>query len=142
MRFWQQRDAKANLKGSGKGTTLPQRYRAAVNHFNHLLVCAKTKYNSNMVRENEDNPKTLWNSITKALHRSPKIVLPDHTTINSLTNTFGKYFADKIAKLRFGLLSTDADPPVSGSYKNKFVSFRTMSEDEVLKIIKSTPNKS
>ena len=118
------------------------RYTAAVNHFNHLLECAKTKYYSNMVRENEDNPKALWNSIKKVLHKSPKIVLPDHTNINSLINTFGRYFADKIAKLRSGLLSTDADPPVSGFFKNKFVSFRTMSEEEVLKIIKSTPNKS
>ena len=52
------------------------RYRAAVNHFNCLLECAKTKHYSNMVRENEDNP------------------------------------------------------------------LRTISEEEVLKIIKSTPNKS
>ena len=96
------------------------RYRATVNHFNRLLECAKTKYYSNMVRENEDNPKGLWNSIKKVLHRSPKIVLPDHTNINSLINTFGRYFADKIAKLRSGLLSTDADPPVSGFCKNKF----------------------
>ena len=73
-----------------------------------------------MVRENEDNPKALWNSIKKVLHRSPKMVLPDYTTMNSLVNTFGRYFADKIAKLRSGLLSTDVDPPVSGSYKNKF----------------------
>ena len=35
------------------------RYRTAVNHFNRLLECVKTKYYSNMVRENEDNPKTL-----------------------------------------------------------------------------------
>ena len=118
------------------------RYGAAVNHFNHLVECAKTKYYSDMVRENEDNPKALWNSIKKVLYRSPKLVLPDYTTMNSLINTFGRYFADKIAKLRSGLLSTDADPPVSGSYKNKFVSFQTMSEEEVLKIIKSTPNKS
>ena len=95
-----------------------------------------------MVRKNEDNPKALWNSIKKVLHRSPKNVLPDHTTINSLINTFGKYFTDKIAKLRSGFLSTDVDPHVSRSYQNKFVSFRTMSEEEVLKIIKSTPNKS
>ena len=113
-----------------------------MNHFNRLLECVKTKYYSNMVRENDDNPKALWNFIKKGLHRSPNIVVPDHTTINSLFNTFGKYFADKIAKLRSGLLSAYADPPVSGSYKNKFVSFRTMSEDKVLKIIKSTPNKS
>ena len=66
----------------------------------------------------------------EVLHRSPKIVLPDHTTINSLTNTIGKYFADKIAKLRSRLLSTDADPPVPASYKNKLVAFWTMSEDE------------
>ena len=118
------------------------RYRAAVNHFNRLVECAKTKHYSDMVRENEDNPKALWNSIKKVLYRSPKMVLPDYTTMNSLVNTFGRYFADKIAKLRSGLLSTDADPPVSGSYKNKSVSFRTMSEEEVLKIIKSTPNKS
>ena len=94
-----------------------------------------------MARKNEDNPKTLWNSKKKVLHTSPKIVLPDHTTINSLINTFGRYFTDKIAKLRSGLLSTDVDPPVSPSYKNKFVSFPTMSEEEVLKIIKSTPKK-
>ena len=111
-----------------------------MNHINRLLECAKTKYYSNMVREND--PKALWNSIKKVLHRSPKIVLPDHTTIHSLINSFGKYFSDKIAKLRSGLLSTDADPPVSGSNKNKFVSFRTMSEDKVLKIIKSMLNKS
>ena len=116
------------------------RYRAAVNHFNRLVECAKTKHYSDMVRENEDN--TRHNSIKKVLHRSPKMVLPDYTTMNSLVNTFGRYFADKITKLRSGLLSTDADPPVSGSYKNKFVSFRTMSEEEVLKIIKSTSNKS
>ena len=113
-----------------------------MNHFNCLLECAKNKYYNNMVRKNEDNPKALWNSIKKVLHRSPKIVLPDHTTINSLNNTFGRYFTDKIAELRSRLLSTDVDPPVSGSYKNKFVSFRTMSEKEVLKIINSTPNKS
>ena len=48
------------------------RYRAAVNHFNRLVECAKTKHYSDMVRENEDNPKALWNSIKKVLHRSPK----------------------------------------------------------------------
>ena len=111
-------------------------------HFNRLLQCAKTKYYSNVVRKNEDNPKALWNSIKKVLRRSPKIVPPDHTTINSLTNTFGKYFIDKIAKLRSGLLSTDKNPSVPGLHKNKFVSFRIMSENEVLKIIKSTPSKS
>ena len=93
------------------------RYRPAVNHSNHLLECVKTEYYINMTRENED--KALWNSIKKVHHKSTKLVLPDHTTVSSLTNTFGKYFADKITKLRSGLLSTDAYPHVPGS-KNKF----------------------
>ena len=108
-----------------------------MNNFNHLLECVITKYYSKMGRENETNPKPLWNSINKVVDRSPKIVLPDHTSINGLTNTFSKYYADKIAKLISGLLSTDADPPVSGSYQNKSVSFWTTSADTVLKIIKS-----
>ena len=107
-----------------------------MNHFKRLLECAITKYYSNMVRKNEDNPRPC--GIPQVLHRSLKIVIPDYTTINNLTYTFGKYVADKIAKLRSGLLSTDADAPVPGSSKNKLVSFRPMSEDEVLKIIKST----
>ena len=86
-----------------------------MNHINCFLESTKIKYYSNMVRENEDNPKALWKPIKKVMYRSPKIVLPDHTTINSLTKTFGKYFADKIAKLRSGLLSTGVDPPVPGS---------------------------
>ena len=63
-----------------------------------------------MVWENEDNPKALWNSTKKILHRSQKIVLLDHTTIISFTNTLGKYSANKSAKVRSALLSTDADP--------------------------------
>ena len=58
-----------------------------MNHFNYLLEYAKTKYYSNMVRENEDNPKALLNSIKKVLNRSPKIALPDYTNINSSIKT-------------------------------------------------------
>ena len=52
------------------------RYRAAMNHFNCLLECSKTKSYSNMIRKTEYNPKALRYSIKKILHRSPKIVLP------------------------------------------------------------------
>ena len=70
------------------------RYRTAVNCFNHLLDLSKTRCYNNMV-----NPKALWNSVEKILHKSPKTVLPDCTTIKSLANSFGKYFTDEIAKL-------------------------------------------
>ena len=69
-------------------------------------------------------------------------VLRDCTTINSLTNNLDKYFANKIAKLRLGLVSTDAEPLDPGPYKKKFDHRWTMSEDKILKTIKMTLNKS
>ena len=86
-----------------------------------------------MVRKNEDNPKALWNSIKKVLHRSPELYSHIYY-YQQFDQHFGKYFANKIAKLWSGLLFTDADPPVPGSYKNKFIYFRTMSEDKIFKI--------
>ena len=48
-----------------------------------IWVTMPSTIETTMVRENEDNPKALWNSIKKVLHRSPKMVLPDYTTMNS-----------------------------------------------------------
>ena len=53
----------------------------------------------------------------KILHKSPKTVLLDCITINSLANNFGKYFAVKIVKLRSGLESTDVGSLDPGPHK-------------------------
>ena len=75
----------------------------------------------------------------KVLHTSPKNVLPDNTTIISLSNTFGRYFTDKIAKLRCDLLSTDVDPPSQVPTK---ISLFPSEPSQRKKSLKSIPNES
>ena len=43
------------------------RYRAAINHYNFLLEKSKCNHYSNIVAENQGNPKALWNYFKKDL---------------------------------------------------------------------------
>ena len=43
------------------------RYRAAINHYNFLLEKSKCNHYSNIVAENQGNPKALWNCFKKIL---------------------------------------------------------------------------
>ena len=76
------------------------RYQAAINQYNFLLEKSKCNHYSNMVAENQGNPKALWNCFKKILHRSSVAVLPDCTNKTNLANTFCKFFSDKILKIR------------------------------------------
>ena len=119
------------------------RYRAAINHYNFLLEKAKCNLYSNFVAENQGNPKTLWNSFKKILHRSSVAVLPDYTNKTDLANTFCKFFYDKILKIRSTLQSTAPSLVTRPNpTKNTLSSFTPVSEEELLKILKSSPSKS
>ena len=93
--------------------------------------------------ENQGNPKALWNCFRKILHRSSGAVLPDYTNKTDLANTFCKFFYDKILKIRstpqssIPSLVTRPNPT-----KNTLSSFTPVSEEELLKILKSSPSKS
>ena len=80
-------------------------YRAAINPYNFLLEKSKCNLYSNIVAENQGNPKALWNFFKKILHRSSVAVLPDYTNKTDLANTFCKFFYDKILKIRSTLQS-------------------------------------
>ena len=81
-------------------------YQAAINHYNFLLEKSKCNHYSNIVAENQGNPKALWNCFKKLLHKSSVAVLPDYTNKTDLANTFCKFFYDKILKIRSTLQSS------------------------------------
>ena len=72
------------------------RYRAVINHYNFLLEKSRYNHYSNIVAENQGNPKALWKCFKRILHRSSVAVLPDCTNKMYLANTFCKFFSDKI----------------------------------------------
>ena len=63
------------------------RYRAAINHYNFLLEKSKCNYYSNIVAENQGNPKALRNCFKKILYMPSVAVLPDSTNKTDLANT-------------------------------------------------------
>ena len=93
--------------------------------------------------ENQGNPKALWNCFKKILHRSSAAVLPDYTNKTDLADTFCKFFYDKILKIRSTLQSSiPSSVTRPNPTKNTLSSFTPVSEEELLKILKSSPSKS
>ena len=115
-----------------------------VHHYNNLLSQAKGDWYTSMISQNENKPRNLWNCINRILHRSQSSPLPDCSDYTSLANDFGKYFEDKIDNIRAILNSSDCkEEQTKPHYTPPNLShFNTVSEDEVRKLMSSSPNKS
>ena len=108
------------------------------------MAKAKSDYYTNMVSNNSESPRQLWNCINQILHRRPAPSLPNQVSIKSLCDSFSSHFKDKISLIRSAfpdhILSTVnvASPRVN----SLFVTFEPATADEVKKIIMSSLNKS
>ena len=84
--------------GSNNFAINRSRYRAAVNRYNFLLEQSRRRHSSTVIAENNGNPKALWNTFKKILHKSSTIILPDHISPIDLANTFGDFLVTKLRK--------------------------------------------
>ena len=60
----------------------------------------KGSYYPNLITANSDDPKKLWQSLRKVLHRTSYTVLPAHSSDKSLADMFASFFSNKISKIR------------------------------------------
>ena len=114
-----------------------------VHYFNHIVSQAKSDWYTRLIDKNKNKPRNLWQGINRILHRSQSSPLPDFSDCTSLSIRFGTYFQDKISKIREILDTKDCSgeqvkPNYSPPYLPKFT---PVSEDEVRKLISSSPNK-
>ena len=65
-----------------------------------MMTKAKSKYLADVISENSDNPRRLWNSINNILHRIPPPALLEFSSVKSLCDHFSRYFVDKIETIR------------------------------------------
>ena len=100
------------------------------------------KYYSNLV---SDNPKRLWQTVNKLLHRQYSSLLSTTSPGTSLADSFASFFTGKISKLRLSLTSnpTTSSPhsPSPPATPPDFSVFSPASESEVYKILSNCPNK-
>jgi len=70
------------------------------NRYHKLILSSKKKYYSNVVSSSSDNPRRLWKTVNKLLHRESASFLPSSASSSSLANSFASFFTDKIHKIR------------------------------------------
>ena len=79
--------------------------KSATNHYHTSIIKAKKLYNFTLLSSNLTNPKKLWNTMNKLLHRIAKPSFPSSFNLDSLPQSFATFFSDKIHKLRSSILS-------------------------------------
>ena len=111
---------------------------------NRQMAKAKLDYYTNMVSNNSESQRQLWNCINQILHRRPAPSLPNHVSIKSLCDLFSSHFNDKIILIHSAFPDhTFSTVNVASPRVNYLlVSFEPATADEVKKIIMSSPNKS
>ena len=117
--------------------------RSATNHYHSAIIHAKKVYNSAVISSNLSQPRKLWNSINKLLHRKSDSQLPTSIPTSSLPQKFATFFSDKIHKLRHTIISNSdhASPHNSPPYSPHNLSdFTPVTSDEITKIISQSPD--
>ena len=108
------------------------------------MAKANLGYYSNMVSDNVERSRQLWNCINKILHRMPAPSLHNHVSIESLCDSFSSHFKNKISLIRSAFPDHTLHPEQvdSPQVNSLLASFTPATVDEVRKIIMSSPNKS
>ena len=79
------------------------RYTKQLHLCNRMMSKSKSDYYTSLLSNNSDNPRQMWNSVNKFLHRDKSKPLPDHTSLDTLCSSFSKFFTDKITLIRSNL---------------------------------------
>ena len=120
------------------------RYKHQCHLCDRMMTKAKSKYLADVIAENSDNPRRLWNSINNIPHRIPLPALPEFTSVKSLCDHFSRYFVDKIETIRFKFpYKVQNIPQVQKpEIRSKINVFERASEDEIKELILSSSSKS
>ena len=90
-------------------------------------------YFRNLVRENANDFKNLWQGLRTALHSSPEAVLPSHESKIGLADQFVTFFSDKIAKIRNSFSSSNSFTLPSLPDVPNFSRFKQVFQEEIRK---------
>jgi exonuclease III len=135
-------------------------YKEARDELNKKIKAKRLLFHSEDLMKNKDNCKRLWCKLNDLLGK-PNIILPDHADSNKLAEEFKVYFSDKVVNIRQKIdqdlkdIDTAADDDISllespeedltRSFQELnsecFREFRCITEEELLKTIKSMSNK-
>ena len=118
------------------------RLRRQIAWCNRLANKDKGSYYTNLITANSRDPKKLWQSLRKVLHRTSETVLPAHSSDKSLADMFASFFSNKISKIRDTFSTSGSFNDAPDSLPPAFNAFMPVTEDAVYKCISESPTKS
>ena len=115
---------------------------------NHLLRSSKEAYYSKFVKENSSDSRKLFKSVNMLLYRNSDACYPTAKSDSDLACAFADFFMQKIDRLRSEIgksatdLTTISETVQCFSGEMKLQSFKSLTNNEVLRLIKSGTIKS
>ena len=109
---------------------------------NIIINRDKAEYYNNIISDNSRDPKKLWQALQHVLNKGRKMILPPHQSDKSLVNQFASFFTQKIKRIRDTFLASTTTVVPPTDLPPNLSHFCEVSENDVLKIIKNSPNKS
>ena len=129
-------------KSNPRSTAAKAEMQEAVTEYNRLLKISKCTYHRELIKTSDN--KGLFQVVKRLTVERPDQRLPSHTSKSKLAQDFLKFFDDKIANLRTQF--ENLPPPTFANTDilaaNVMQSFKPVSEDDILKLVKSTEIKS
>jgi len=118
-------------------------FRSAINSYHSAIIRAKKVFNSSLISSSSSSdPRTLWHSINKLLHRKPISQLPSAIDSKSLPNMFAAFFSEKILKIYSALKShVPTSPHIEPRcIPTNLTFFTPATEEEIFKLISQSFN--
>ena len=126
-----------------------QIYIELKNKVNNMIADSKVDYLKEKLGRASASHSTLFQYINSLLNRSQSSSLPDHDSAEELANRFSNFFKEKIDKIRSNLEIFQQShnirrlPEVPLVSESQLLSkFKQASEEEIMKIIRSSATKS
>ena len=114
--------------------------------YNKLLRNAHTKYMSELVIENSNDPKSLFKLVNSLLKDKCENLLPEHESKVELAVRFNEYFIDKVDAIHNNLQNirtlANSSTKEIRRYHMALTHFKETTADDILRIIQSSPKKS
>lgn len=118
-------------------------FKSARSRMNCFMKKCKNEYFTQLISKNESDQKQLFRIIEKLLHVKKEIPYPEAFSDFELACNFNKFFIEKINDIRLHL-EEGAVAHVNSERQvaHLFTNFSSLSNDDVVKLIKSSPCKS
>ena len=115
----------------------------ATNAYHLSVIQAKKLFNSSLISSSSSNPRKLWNTINKLLHRKHISQLPSSIDSKSLPHMFATFFSNKVLQLHstIKLLSTNTSPHFQPHHvPANLTAFKPVTSEELSKLIYQSTN--